>query len=499
MNKFLRKSKGPSGDQQQHQSQQQQQQQRNQPGSEEEQHQQKTIMGQFSSSEVQAASAMAAGKAVLSSAAVIGTENASEVREPRGSSTAAMANTPPRPSQPIDICRALGRPAKPVEHLARPMPLRVPTEAVSMMPALPQHQPRVIQPRRLSGSPSASLGPIRAGRNDMGNYRERVWHEAMRRRLLSLDSRAMDPECPSSSGENNKENHRQQQQCQMAAGEAAGEQQQMTTTMPMPPALDEASKKLSRSRKRLNSAELEYSHPPERESSSTCCPETSTVELATVPPMEVLQNGPAVAPAAAAPTQQQQTARETVAPLAGGRRVGRIAYLYGVYGQERQPPFSHSLLFGQHQQQRKPVFTADNATPWWPEAQQIQCQRQQQCLCCASADCCDEECLLELDEGRQPADNDSSEMEQMAVRLHTVGDIIGYAKVVRAQRQETLGRLNDVMSQFDALIRSLAMKTTTTTPVADEESEVEEAPATAQLMANTAAQMQQQQSKAITN
>jgi hypothetical protein len=188
----------------------------------------------------------------------------------------------------------------------------------------------------------------------------------------------------------------------------------------------------------------------------------------------------------------------------------------GVYGQERQPPFSHSLLFGQHQQQRKPVFTADNATPWWPEAQQIQCQRQQQCLCCASADCCDEECLLELDEGRQPADNDSSEMEQMAVRLHTVGDIIGYgellyfpmilkksiiiaAKVVRAQRQETLGRLNDVMSQFDALIRSLAMKTTTTTPVADEESEVEEAPATAQLMANTAAQMQQQQSKAITN
>jgi hypothetical protein len=62
----------------------------------------------------------------------------------------------------------------------------------------------------------------------------------MRRRLLSLDARPVevDPECPSfSGGENNKEN----------------DQQNLDKTE------NGIGKQLSRSRKRLNSAELEYS------------------------------------------------------------------------------------------------------------------------------------------------------------------------------------------------------------------------------------------------
>ena len=70
-------------------------------------------------------------------------------------------------------------------------------------------------------------------------------------------------------------------------------------------------------------------------------------------------------------------------------------------------------------------------------------------------------------------------MERLA-RLHSVSDIIGYAKVVRAQRQETLCRLDDVMSQFDALIRSysMAMKSQqqSQTKMAEENAHTEMAP-----------------------
>uniref|UniRef100_A0A915DEW1 Uncharacterized protein n=1 Tax=Ditylenchus dipsaci TaxID=166011 RepID=A0A915DEW1_9BILA len=49
-------------------------------------------------------------------------------------------------------------------------------------------------------------------------------------------------------------------------------------------------------------------------------------------------------------------------------------------------------------------------------------------------------------------DTDDDALMPMPTTFHSISDIIGYAKVVRAQRNEALGKLNSVIGQFsDAL------------------------------------------------
>ncbi|KAF7634372.1 hypothetical protein Mgra_00006227 [Meloidogyne graminicola] len=130
------------------------------------------------------------------------------------------------------------------------------------------------------------------------------------------------------------------------------------------------------------------------------------------------------------------------------RRVGHIAYLYGVYGQDERS--LNSLP------QRRTTLTADfhsklnNKNKYFGE----------ECLFPSNNNIENAEYLDFEDDCLEMGDNDEEEPVQR-LRFHTVGDIIGYAKVVRAQRQETLGRLNDVMSQFDALIRSYSISSST--------------------------------------
>lgn len=482
-------------------------------------------MGQLSSSEVQqAATAVAASKAVITTTKTASATLRSPVAENNGDqqqhqqqrAASNLAATMPlaiRPSQPIDIRVGQGGRIRPLpEPAAIPkcrQQIKLSEEATKTVTAataevwrkqlLPlHHQPRVIKPKRLSGSPSASLGPTRAagnahfgGRNDLSGYRERVWQEAMRRRLLSLDSRiiainnniGIDPECPSSSGENNKENQKQP----------------MGTTMLMTGIIDEGSKKLSRSRKRLNSIELKYDNcdvdgttggKDDKQKEQKHEKSTINEQMMCIPDDGFLhenndtsnligqQQQPQHKPSTEF-EQQQDTNGIGHRMVGAGRRTtasgGRIAYLYGVYGQERPQPYSvqpHQLLFvhQQQQQQQRPSFFSANhqsqmniqaaSNPWrsyYCDEQQQQRQYQMP-MCCTTGY---EEDYLEMDrQEEEEADLlmlDQDESIERLARFHTVSDIIGYAKVVRAQRQETLGRLNDVMSQFDALIRSYSL------------------------------------------
>lgn len=78
--------------------------------------------------------------------------SAIEVQEKQnqGAKLAAMV----RPSQPIDIQVGKGRSRAPEQIKCRQIPIGLAQTQKQ------QHQPKVIQPRRLSGSASVSLGPV---------------------------------------------------------------------------------------------------------------------------------------------------------------------------------------------------------------------------------------------------------------------------------------------------------------------------------------------------
>ena len=66
---------------------------------------------------------------------------------------------------------------------------------------------------------------------------------------------------------------------------------------------------------------------------------------------------------------------------------------------------------------------------------------------------------------------------------------------MRAQRQEALGRLNDVMGQFDALIRSYTMVMKASNPQGQTEEEALTTPTEPPMLNNATAH----QAKAVTN
>jgi hypothetical protein len=137
----------------------------------------------------------------------------------------------------------------------------------------------------------------------------------MRRRLLSLDSRlvdaaasaaiVVDPECPSSSGENNKENRQEKEAEKGILEEEAGT----------------FNKRLSRSRKRLNSAELDYEGTNGNENAGTTGQKSTEEEAMEKDGTDGIQTIPI-------PIERQQTQQQPEPPMAR-RGGGRIAYLYG--------------------------------------------------------------------------------------------------------------------------------------------------------------------------
>uniref|UniRef100_A0A183CGC0 PPM-type phosphatase domain-containing protein n=1 Tax=Globodera pallida TaxID=36090 RepID=A0A183CGC0_GLOPA len=408
-------------------------------------------MGQLSSSEL---------FAVAKVGAVPSTDL--ETKPEIGSEAARLEKMVIKPSQPIDICRGPSQPksATHFHHLQRPAQRLLQRSASEMAPAgqcpsvanlaltslqqKQQHQPRVIQPRRLAtnGTTTTAMGSISAGGTAVYAHQDSLTKSIARRydphnhQNMHKRSRGFTVGIPlnnqseGSSEEPNKEN-------------SDGER------------ISCGSKSSRTSRKRLNSLELgtmDYDALEGTSAEAATAVEkrqqnggTETEEDVVVVSEKAVigggqQNNDGIGGGGTTPPGTDNSGNGTARRRAEG---GRIAYLYGVYGACGD---ASATAFGAGdrplRQHRRPAFT-DQANILGYDG-----------VCWD--DCC---CFVEDDEELEEDTDELLTTHGCVVHsLHTVGDIIGY--VVRAQRNETLGRLNDVMSQFDALIRSysLAMK-----------------------------------------
>ncbi|KAL3097754.1 hypothetical protein niasHS_000489 [Heterodera schachtii] len=366
-----------------------------------------------------------------------------------------------RPSQPIDICRGPSQ-NQPrnfhLQHLQKPMAQRLLQRSASeMTTAVPKcastdrwapagtqkghHQPRVIQPRRLAtnnGNNGIANGTLMGGMiSEMGGEGEDNGqingrqsqpnngggHKRTNGLTAEMPTQAKDSaqrgEGPS--GGQNKEN-----------GDNTGQRSGSSTSS-------------RNSRKRLNSLELGSTEYDALEGTSSAEAKVAeknhqklneTKETATEQKQNEFLNGGSQM-ANDGTTDKKEGDNGTVRRRGEG---GRIAYLYGIYGAHRDASTTAFAVTDEShpRQQRRSAFADQANTPGNRDASWDDC-------CCFEEEAAERDELIKMTRGC------------LVHSLHTVSDIIGYAKVVRAQRNETLGRLNDVMCQFDALIRSYSL------------------------------------------